>query len=297
MTKKERESGQMLLITLLILAVATTIALSLIGRTTIDTKMTVQVEDSSRAFSAAEAGIENALKQMGVPAPQTFSGSQATYEVTQSILGESGWYAPSQPTSKGDTETIWLVDHDPTTHEPLLNNKVYLANDIKVCWHDSTSGSDALTPAVVGTLYYKDGSDYKTAKFALDKNAAGRLPANNFDSVLGTDNCGDTDSSHAINTSKIINLYSDLGLPGTANPIMLRLRLLYATSANFAVAGVGLPTQGFKFESCGYAAGPSGTSGSRVTRCITAYQQYKAPLGIFDYAVYADSGSFSPSSP
>ncbi len=55
---KLMHSGQVLLITMLVMAVATTIGLALASRSTQDVNISTQVEESSRAFSAAEAGIE-----------------------------------------------------------------------------------------------------------------------------------------------------------------------------------------------------------------------------------------------
>lgn len=53
--------GQVLLITVLVLSIAVTIALSLIGRSVTDVSMSRNLEESARAFSAAEAGIEETL--------------------------------------------------------------------------------------------------------------------------------------------------------------------------------------------------------------------------------------------
>ena len=61
-SESRADSGQVLLITLLVLSVAVTIALSLIGRGTMDANMSANLEESARAFNAAEAGIEDALK-------------------------------------------------------------------------------------------------------------------------------------------------------------------------------------------------------------------------------------------
>ena len=62
MTKKHDQPGQVLLLTLLVLSVATTVVLSLIGRATTDVAISNQIAESQRAFSAAEAGIEEMLK-------------------------------------------------------------------------------------------------------------------------------------------------------------------------------------------------------------------------------------------
>jgi hypothetical protein len=113
MKKYRAQSGQVVLITLLVLTIATTVALSLIARTTTDTTITAQVEESSRAFSAAEAGIEEALKTASGTIGAKVLTSGVLYNVTvNSIGGAVGVYEFSKKTLKGDTETLWLVAHD-----------------------------------------------------------------------------------------------------------------------------------------------------------------------------------------
>ena len=56
-----RESGQALLIVVLSLAVVLTVVLSILARSVTDIKLSTGSEESLRAFSAAEAGIERAL--------------------------------------------------------------------------------------------------------------------------------------------------------------------------------------------------------------------------------------------
>ena len=82
------QQGQILLITLLVLTVATTIALSLIGRATIDLSMSNQLEESTRAFNAAEAGVEQALKSgLGTNGPAVLTNG-VTYDVTVNTIGD-----------------------------------------------------------------------------------------------------------------------------------------------------------------------------------------------------------------
>ena len=64
--------GQALVIILLVLAVASTVVLSLVSRTVTDVAITTKEKDSSRAFSAAEAGVEEAL--VGGPTSGTLPG-------------------------------------------------------------------------------------------------------------------------------------------------------------------------------------------------------------------------------
>src|SRR5688572_26536285 len=67
----KHQKGQVALIALLVLTVATTVGLSLIARGVTDISVSRDIEESSRAFSAAEAGVEEALRS-GVASAPTF---------------------------------------------------------------------------------------------------------------------------------------------------------------------------------------------------------------------------------
>src|SRR4030042_2981143 len=149
-----KQSGQVVLITLLVLTIATTVALSLISRTTTDTSITNQVEESSRAFSAAEAGIEEALKiGVGTSLPTAIIGSpDVSYSVSMaSIGGAAGAYQFPRKTLKDTTETVWLVDHQSSgaLAEPL--SPTYVSPSIDICW-----SSESTTPALVVTVLYRE---------------------------------------------------------------------------------------------------------------------------------------------
>ena len=79
-------SGQVVLIIVLLTMVGLTIGLSLISRTVTDVRISSQIEQSSRAFSAAEAGVETALKAIEAAPTGTLefdeNGTTAEYKVT-----------------------------------------------------------------------------------------------------------------------------------------------------------------------------------------------------------------------
>lgn len=275
----EHERGQILLITLLVLTVATTIALSLIGRATIDLSMSNQLEESTRAFNAAEAGVEQALKSgLGTNGPAVLT-SGVTYDVTvNSIGGISGVYQLPHQTPEDVTETVWLVEHDPNTG--LLDETPYYTSaTIDVCWSIETAPSPA-AGLVVGVLY-KEGTDgsYQMARAAIDSNAA--TNNNNFDST------GITGSGCGLGYyHKTVN-FASLGistLGASADTLLaLRIRPVYADATIALDGGVtGLPKQGNQIESVG-------ATGTGVSRKVVVYQQYRAPLSIFDSVIYSQS--------
>lgn len=276
-----RQRGQIVLITLLVLTIATTVALSLISRTTTDTAITARIEESSRAFSAAEAGIEEALKTgVGTNGVRTLSGTDATYEVTvNSIGGATGLYEFPKKTQQGVTETIWLVDHNASGN--LVLTPTYTASGITVCW-----SSESPDPAIIATLLYIESSNgsYRTVKMPFDPNAV-RAATNNFSTSVVSSGCdGSTGTNYR--TTITFNAVSATIDPTIDTLIALRLRPAY-NDARIGVdtAAATLPLQGKKIESTGST--PGGTN-----RKIVVYQQYRAPSTLFDAAIYSQ-GSLS----
>jgi len=144
-----RQVGQVLLIVVLALAVGTTVALSLIGRTTIDVSINTQLEESSRAFSAAEAGIEEALRSGQGTAGAQILTSGVTYNVTvASVGGSAGVYHLPNRTSVGDTEAVWLVDHN--ADGSLKEVATFTGEGLGICW----SYEQPIEPAVVISILY-----------------------------------------------------------------------------------------------------------------------------------------------
>ncbi|HRR05567.1 MAG TPA: hypothetical protein P5325_02065, partial [Candidatus Woesebacteria bacterium] len=110
MKKGENTSGQALLIILLVLSVALTTGLALVARTTTDISISEKETASSKAFEAAEAGIEEALR--AIEAGQDFpnfltlepGGEEAEVKVTQDPTGE----VTKRQIFPGQATTFWL---------------------------------------------------------------------------------------------------------------------------------------------------------------------------------------------
>jgi Tfp pilus assembly protein PilX len=268
-----RSHGQVLLITLLILTVATTIALSLIGRATIDLSMSNQLEESTRAFNAAEAGIEQALKTGSGGTTVLTPG--VTYDVTvSSIGGATGVFQVAHKTLQNATETLWLAQHDETG--ALVETPFYTSPTLEICWSQPPVSSPAAALGV--SVVYKESTDgsYQVARAALDPDAATRN--NNFDSTnITTTGCGLGYYGKQIN-------FTSLGITPALDAILaLRIRPYYA-DATIAIDGGAsqIPKQGNQIESVGQ-------TGTGVSRKVVVYQQYRTPLSIFDSVIYSQS--------
>jgi Tfp pilus assembly protein PilX len=273
---KDKQRGQVVLITLLVLTIATTIGLSLISRTTTDTTITSQVEESSRAFSAAEAGIEEALKSgVGSGGVQTLAGGAASYDVTVATIGgAAGLFEFPKKVLRGNTETVWLVNHD--ANGALVETPTYTAPSIDICWSSETT-----TPALVVTLLYKESTDgsYRVAKTAFDPDAA-RATTNQFSTTYTPGGCGAGTNTAYRATVTFASIDVSVN-PVIDSLLALRIRPAYSDARIMIDAGATvLPVQGNKIDS-------TGTTASGTNRKIVVYQQYRSASTAFDAALYS----------
>ncbi len=269
MKKLPKNSGQALLIVLLIMAVALTIGLAVTSRTVTDIEISEQTEEAARAFSAAEAGIEEQLVSISegdFESGEEFEEEGVSYIGKKSNLGEeqTGFVFP-QEASRDEIKTLYLANYE---IDGTLT-QFYTADAIDICW-----GGNA---AIEVSIYYQVAGVYNVARAVIDPDSA-RTPG--ADSPAGQCTELDADLTH----KKTLN-FNSLGLPAGRTLLFLRIRVLYESTK----VGVGtpggsgglLPSQGVKIESTGMA----GTS----NRKVEVIRLHPAPPGIFDFLLYSKS--------
>lgn len=279
MARSSQQRGQVVLITLLILAIGTTVALSLMGRVTTDVGISSQIEESSRAFSAAEAGIEEALKTgEGSGGPKVLTPGGVSYQTTVSNVGGStAVYKLPQKTPKGNTETLWFVNFNP---DGTLDEKItYIGENVTLCWSNETP---VIPAVVVGILYKENGTGtYKVARVAFDPDT-NRADTNNFTTNISLSGCGMPDYYRRNIT------FAPLGItPGNeaTSDILLAMRVRPVYADTFFAFNPGtftVPLQGVKIESVG-------STETGTARKVVVYKYYTSALTLFDAAIFSQS--------
>lgn len=238
---KNKESGQIVLIIVLITIVGLTVGLSLVSRTIRDIRISSQIEQSERAFSAAEAGIETALRGgVGTALPTgtvNLPGAVSDYTVEKLIpeLGEAVYFPTIQ---LNDVQTIWLTDLDSNGNIPdggLGQNHTEAAKTYHLCWEKSSVNSGTI-PALEVSVFYHISGAYKYAKRAYDPDTTSRLAPNNFinaDTDASGDNVFDYCGGQYEYMKKITFTGNDAeadkwDLIGGAKLLFLRVQPLYA---------------------------------------------------------------------
>lgn len=278
---KRNNAGQALLIILLIMAVALTIGLSVVSRSITDIRISQEQEESARAFSAAEASLESLLATGG--APETIG--DFTISTDTRDLGNSSAFVFPKEVAAGDTQTVWLVDHN---EDGALGANFYGGTDIELYWgNEDTADDQESTPALEAIIIYKEGGEYKTRRAAFDPNS-GRIATNDFTLVnKGSYSLGE----HSFSFKASFSEDDDVDFPGGAEIYALRLKLLYNVRVNDGVAhllgvkGMGgdIPLQG----NCYASTATSATTD--ISRKVEQCQFYPSLSGMFDYVLYSES--------
>ena len=245
---RRHSSGQALLITLLVLAVALTASLSLVARTITDISISEKESASSKAFEAAEAGVEEALRaiEAGEAVPGSLSLAPGGEEAEVSIgVSEPTGELTSREIYSGEATTFWL-NHFSLDGEDFPNSDIaYSKNNVKVCW----SGSDNIEAAI----YYQSGGDKVRREY-----------------FSGGGGCADLDKGVTVNNLPNGTKFINVRFYGDANDIV-----------TVAMEGVGdnLPEQGSLITS-------EATVGD-VARKVTVFQGWPVPPSFFDFALFS----------
>ena len=310
---KSRQKGQILIIFLLILVVGLALVLSVASRSITDIRLTTTSDESNRAYFAAEAGIEEALKRLQTD-PTFDKGdldftaiNQTTAKIKASpltTLTAEAYEFPSKVAKDEVVQISLLRNFNDETERPSPmdpGDTGSLTNGVlDIYWGDSSTptGPDLTTPAILLTLLYQDSSStFKLEKYAFDQV----VRSNGFCNPTAPNNIVVNPPSLPTNLNKTGFVFKfkvsvDLraqsltcgsntfsGVLDDGNPILARIRLLYnATTWPVAVKGNGwdLPKQGSEVES-------TGTTTSGVTRKLRVTQQYPALPSIFDYVLFS----------
>lgn len=261
--QKKSEEGQTVLIILLIMAVVLTLGLSAISSSISDIKISQQTEESSRAFYVAESALEQRLYTSVALPTGTISG--IGYKVTQTsqVQGGASFLFPFK-IDAGDPQTIWLVAYDEASS--TFDTSHLYGGDIKICWGNIDTSEN---PALMISLVYKDGSDYKIKRYNFDPSSRG-----SFTSVVA--------GSYAVSGENLKFCSSAITVSEGA---FLKLTLLYNSASQslgiIKISGSDIPSQGNCFEST--AMVPE----SGITRKIKQCKLWANLPGIFSWGLFS----------
>jgi Tfp pilus assembly protein PilX len=268
----KNSQGQALVLVLLALAVVLTIVLFVLSRSITDIAVSSSESSAVSAFSAAEAGVEQALV-IGSGGSATVGSGSYTSQVSSVGLGSSSFVYPIDINS-GDSMTLWLNAQD-------ANSSDFDGSTLKICWGKSGEyANSALVPAIEAVVFYETVADVpasaKIARAAFDPNESRRV-SNSFSAAGGS--CGVGGQSFGFQAT--------LDLSEIPNPQFVLVRMFYNTDSGQPLAFDS--TDGALFPSQGILVDSSGVSGqsSRKVQVFQGWPEIPAP---FQFAIYSSTG-------
>ena len=297
MFKQNAQSGQALLLAIVAIAAVLVVSLSVVSRSVTDVRTTANQEDSVRAFSAAESGIERALLSgtTGTITASDLQNANYTATVTNFAQGQSSIVHPRKPLS-GDDVTIWLMSHDSSGNLVCGSQPCYTGDSVTICWGTSPASDPAIEVSVLYDLTNPLGSAQSTygdvafARAGYDPNAGRR--ATNFFAAPDAGTCTIDGVNFAY--KKTVYFWSatnpNLGITNYSSQgamKFIKIRPLYNVAQAYpigvqAAANQTFPGQGKQVES-------TGTSGDS-TRKVRVYTLYPELPFVFDSTVYSTGG-------
>ncbi len=306
------QKGQILIIFLLVLVVGLAIALSIASRTVTDVRQTTTSDESNRAYFAAEAGVENALKKIeqgtlgtigptGVAADvdlKTTNRSEADVTVKNLGVANGENFQYPSPLQKDDVAQINLMSNfNNITTAGVYDtdgNGFTRSDPINIYWGEAGSQTaievsiiTCTSPCTTGV-----GQVFNIYKMIFDPIGSGRIP-NACTTVTSTlaapvaTNLTDNPPGVPFRWMRTLNFTtacaSNDTIPAGQAPVLARIRALYG-GTELAVASDRLPNQGYEVDS-------KGLVGSGVARKLLVYQLYPALPSVFDYVLYNGSAS------
>ncbi len=256
------EAGQTLLIIVLIMVVVLTIGLSVASRSITNLRTSTEEENSQRAFSAAEAGVERALQSRGNIGSVDLLNNASIKQATYADLGGTQFVPNNGGTiAKDDGIDIWLSSY-PDYASPW-------SGSLTIHW--GTQGSSACSAAAVEIIILSGSSAAPISNRYVYDACTSRQSGNNF--TLSTS----TEST----ISGVAFAYKTPPI-AVSSGLLARVIPLYANTPIGVEGSVALPTQGKQIQS-------TGISGSTI-RQVTYYQGYpELPPEFFQYILFQPS--------
>lgn len=255
---KEKQSwvdkGQAVLIVLLVIAVALGFGLSIISQSVTDVRISKQEQEAARAFNAAEAGIEEALKSI------TTAGAGGSLEVD-------------------GIDVAYTI-----SGEEYLNNTVNENESIEVDLTGADAGLNTLSINwVIGNSVVENPGTCTAS--------SGQAPASLL--VTVTDNLDQQVrygvNACALNASNGMTDVSDAGVGSflrqysvavDANDVLVRIRPIYNRSSISVTGNVDLPVQAYMINSTAQAP-------TLESKAIEVTRTEPATPSVFDYVLFS----------
>lgn len=269
--RRREESGQILLIVVLTMIIALTVGLSIAARTVTELKISKQNEQSQSAFQAAEAGIEQTLKNKSDISQPIDLGNNASFTTTYNIDNGSVLVINNgQEVDQDSGADVWLSNY------PDYSSAIGNGAPVTMTMYWGSSGQSCITigdsvkPAIEIALLYGTVSSPSIRRYVYEAPTCTRIKGADTSATTGNFSIGGT------------NFVNSVQLPAITNGLIMKVIPLFNSSLiGFQIQS---PTSVI-FPSQGAIITSTGSSGDTV-RKVQYYQSYpQLPLEVFPYSI------------
>lgn len=259
--------GQILVMALLVSVIGLTIGLSIASRSISGLQQTGTFEASNRAFSAAEAGIEQALQQLKTATP--IPGVPIPTAMTTLTENKSSFNYSVEPLGSGTA--AYQVDG------VLKDDSV----EVKLSGGNGGLGLYWNLPqdpvALVANFVYPQAGSYSIKTFALVCGSSAASYGGFEQIPVG---------SYTIGSSiyRCLKNFTNADIPNNVSALRLKVLCTSCSSVNLAAQPTGstvFPPQSYLVRSVGDAAG--------TQRTVEATETLQSLPAIFDYTIFSTS--------
>ncbi|HZQ29660.1 MAG TPA: pilus assembly PilX N-terminal domain-containing protein [Patescibacteria group bacterium] len=261
----KEEKGQALLIVVLVMVIALTVGLSIASKTITNLRTSTEEANSQKALSAAEAGVEQAIKTNASILTQNLSNNTSYKTDVTGVSGTNFLMNGGNPVQQDNGADLWLSDYSPDSTKIYLNP---WSGNLTIKW--GTTSDPCLSPAIEVLIVSGTKASPTSTRYAFDGCAA-RSSSNHF-------------STQVTLTRSTINgkdLYFQNTVPiSVSSGLLGRVIPVYQNGAIGIIGSVALPSQGSTITS-------TGTSGNTL-RKVNVFQGYpEIPSEFFQYGLFS----------
>lgn len=258
--KKNRNTGQVALIVLLISAVVMTLGLSLSQKTVVDTKIETNEEQLKQAFNVAESGIEYYLGTGSTRFTTADNLSVANVQVSNVGLGSTINF--NQFTLVNKTQEYWLSGH--LASGAIDYSTYYQGNSLGICLENSFLGS-----LKVDYFYQDSSSVIQVTRLGYNLTPGFVSGFADLSPLPGTGSCR--------TGYRQVTLAAPLG--GGVKPLLLAVKPIQSGVRMYLLgSGQNFPIQGIELTSTGRV----GDISTGVNRKINVLKLYQVPSFFLD---------------
>ena len=260
----QASNGQALLIVVLIMVVGLTVTLSLVSRSIVNLKTSVDQTNSQKALAAAEAGVEQSIKNSAnigsSTTPKNFTNNASFYATYTQVAGNTSFLANGgNLVSKNEGTYIWLSTYDTTPWSDPWTG------DLTIYWGD-TSGDSTNSALEISVISGANPASAVIKRYAIDPLAS---RGNNFTVVAGANKGSFPIGSRTFGYKYTLSVTTGL---------LVRINPIYFSTYLGVLGSIPLPDQGTIITANGAAAD--------TRRRITVFQGYpQLPAEFFPYSL------------